>query len=402
MNRLSRTTLNALAADRILILDGAMGTMIQGYGLDEADFRGELLAEHPVDLKGNNDILNLTRPGVIADIYRAYLAAGADIITTNTFNGTSIAQADYRTAHLVRDINLAAARLAREAADEATRTHPDRPRFVAGSLAPTNRTCSISPDVKDPGLRNITFAELVDAYAEEAEALLDGGADILLIETIFDPLNAKAAVFAVRELLDGRGTARLAGLDLRHHHRHQRAHADRPDARGVLDLAAPRRPGGLRPELRPGRGRAAAVRPEIATAGRHPGLRPSQRRPAQRTGRLRRDARADGGPPRRIRAARPGQHRRRLLRHDARLHQGHRRRGAGLPPRRIPDRRRGTFLAGLEPLRSGEDSLFVNIGERTNVAGSKKFARPDPRGRPRGGAGGRPPAGAAAAPRSST
>ena len=205
MAKLTRTQLTAMAAERILVLDGAMGTMIQSYGLDEAAFRGELLADHPLDLKGNNDILCLTRPDVVGEIYRSYLAAGADIITTNTFNGTSVAQQDYGTTHLVRDLNIAAARLAREACDEYTAEDPDRPRFVAGSLAPTNRTCSISPDVNDPGHRNITFEELVIAYGEEAEALLDGGADILMVETIFDPLNAKAAVFAVRDILRRRG-----------------------------------------------------------------------------------------------------------------------------------------------------------------------------------------------------
>ena len=207
--RLTRAELNRLAAERILVLDGAMGTMIQSHGLQEADFRGgalsDQLADHPCDLAGNNDLLCLTRPDVITGIHRGYLHAGADIITTNTFNGTSVAQGDYGTAHLVRDINLAAARLAREAADEYTAANPDRPRFVAGSLAPTNRTCSLSPDVNDPGLRNITFNELVTAYDEEAEALLDGGADLLMIETVFDPLNAKAAVFAVRGLLARRG-----------------------------------------------------------------------------------------------------------------------------------------------------------------------------------------------------
>ena len=154
--KLTRENLTRMAAERILVLDGAMGTMIQTHELGEADFRGKLLADHPADLKGNNDILNLTQPEVISGIYRGYLQAGADIITTNTFNGTSVAQSDYHTSHLVRDINFAAAKLAREAADEFTAANPDRPRFVAGSLAPTNRTCSISPDVNNPGHRNIT------------------------------------------------------------------------------------------------------------------------------------------------------------------------------------------------------------------------------------------------------
>jgi len=192
MLRLTRNELNRMARERILILDGAMGTMIQTFELDEAAFRGDLLKDHDHDLKGNNDILCLTQPDVITDIYRSYLAAGADIITTNTFNGTSVAQSDYGTAHLVTDLNVAAAKLAREACDDFTKQNPDRPRFVAGSLAPTNRTCSISPDVNNPGHRNITFNELVISYGEEAEALLDGGVDILIVETVFDPLNARS------------------------------------------------------------------------------------------------------------------------------------------------------------------------------------------------------------------
>ncbi|WP_257283231.1 methionine synthase, partial [Endozoicomonas sp. SESOKO1] len=196
-----------LLEKRILILDGAMGTMIQGYKLGEADYRGERFASHSCDVKGNNDLLVLTRPDIIQQIHREYLEAGADILETNTFNATTIAMADYRMEDLVPEINREAARLAREVADEFTRANPDKPRFVAGVLGPTNRTASISPDVNNPGYRNTSFNRLVTAYQQAARALIEGGADILLIETIFDTLNAKAAIFAVRDLFDQLGFA---------------------------------------------------------------------------------------------------------------------------------------------------------------------------------------------------
>lgn len=188
---------------RIVVIDGAMGTMIQRYKLGEADFRNDALREHPKDLKGDNDLLSITRPDVIREIHAQYLAAGADIIETNTFGATTIAQEDYDLAHLAREMNLASARVAREAADAAAT--PDKPRFVAGALGPTPRTASISPDVNDPGARNITFDQLREAYREQAEALLDGGVDLFLVETIFDTLNAKAAIFALDELMEARG-----------------------------------------------------------------------------------------------------------------------------------------------------------------------------------------------------
>ncbi len=197
--------LASLLRKRILVMDGAMGTMIQGHRLDEAGYRGACLAGHGHDLKGDNDVLVLTQPGVIREIHDAYLAAGADMIETNTFNATAIAQADYRLEGRVRDINIAAAKIARERADDWTRRTPDRPRFVAGALGPTNRTASISPDVNDPGARNIRFDELAAAYGEAAEALAEGGADLFLVETIFDTLNGKAALFALESLFERLG-----------------------------------------------------------------------------------------------------------------------------------------------------------------------------------------------------
>ena len=197
--------LDALLRERILILDGALGTMIQGYRLSESDYRGERFADHPQDLKGNNDLLVLTQPAVIRSIHTEYLAAGADVIETNTFNSTAVAQADYRLQHVVHELNLEAAKLARAAADECTAKDSSRPRFVAGALGPTNRTASISPEVNDPGFRNTSFDELRSAYAEAARGLIEGGVDILLLETIFDTLNAKAAIFAIEEVFEQKG-----------------------------------------------------------------------------------------------------------------------------------------------------------------------------------------------------
>jgi 5-methyltetrahydrofolate--homocysteine methyltransferase len=195
--------LQQLLAQRILILDGAMGTMIQRLRLGEADYRGERFVDHPKDLKNNGELLSLTRPDVIRDIHEGYLAAGADIIETNTFGATRIAQDDYGLGDLVSEMNFASARIAREAADKFTA--PGRPRFVAGALGPTPKTASISPDVNDPGARNVDFEQLRASYYEQVEALVRGGVDILLIETIFDTLNAKAALFAIDEFFEASG-----------------------------------------------------------------------------------------------------------------------------------------------------------------------------------------------------
>ncbi len=200
--------LTRLLEERILILDGAMGTMIQACKLAEADYRGPALCglhDHSRDLKGDNDLLVLTRPDVVRSIHDDFLDAGADIIETNTFNATSIAQADYGLENRVREINLAAARLARERADAWTAKTPDKPRFVAGALGPTNRTATLSPDVNDPGFRNVSYDDLVAAYTEAIDGLVEGGVDLLLVETVFDTLNAKAALFAIEQYFDQHG-----------------------------------------------------------------------------------------------------------------------------------------------------------------------------------------------------
>lgn len=187
---------------RILVLDGAMGTMIQQYKLEEEDFRKGWFEDHDSSLKGNNDLLSLTRPEIIKTIHGKYFEAGADIVETNTFSGTWIAQADYGLEKYAYDINFHGAKLAKEAADEFTAKNPNKPRFVAGSIGPTNRTASISPDVNDPAFRNISYDELVDAYKEQTKGLIDGGSDVLLVETVFDTLNAKAALFAIQTVYE--------------------------------------------------------------------------------------------------------------------------------------------------------------------------------------------------------
>jgi 5-methyltetrahydrofolate--homocysteine methyltransferase len=196
-----------LLKERILVLDGAMGTMIQRHKLEESDFRGERFKNHPSPLKGNNDLLSITRPDIIKDIHMQYLEAGADVIETNTFSSTTIAQADYHLEPLAYELNYQSAKIAKEAADEFTQRDPSKPRFVAGALGPTNKTASLSPDVNNPGYRAVTFDDLRIAYKEQAKGLIDGGADLLLIETIFDTLNAKAALFAVQELFEEMGTS---------------------------------------------------------------------------------------------------------------------------------------------------------------------------------------------------
>ena len=198
------STIQEAIKKRILVLDGAMGTMLQRYNFSEEDFRGEQFKDFPHSLKGNNDLLSLTQPQAIKDVHALYFEAGADIVETNTFSGTTIGMADYHLEEYVYQLNYESAKIAREVADEFTAKNPDKPRFVAGSIGPTNRTASMSPDVNDPGYRAVTFDDLRIAYKQQVEALLDGGVDLLLVETIFDTLNAKAALFAIEEVKEER------------------------------------------------------------------------------------------------------------------------------------------------------------------------------------------------------
>lgn len=199
-NPQNAATLDRLMSERILVLDGAMGTMIQEFELSEADFRGQRFTDHPLPLRGNNDLLTLTQAEKIAGIHRAFLQAGADLVETNTFNSTGISQADYGMEHLVRELNFTAAQLARAEADRITARTPEKPRFVVGSIGPTNRTASLSPDVNRPDFRNVSFADLRETYAEAALGLMEGGADILMVETVFDTLNCKAALVAIDDV----------------------------------------------------------------------------------------------------------------------------------------------------------------------------------------------------------
>ena len=360
-------------ASRILVLDGAMGTMIQDYRLAEADYRGARFADHPAPQKGNNDLLSLTQPDIVRDIHAAYLAAGADIVETNTFNSTAIAMADYLMEDAVYDLNLASARIAREAADAQAALTPARPRFVAGVLGPTNRTASISPDVNDPGFRNADFDMLAAAYREAASGLVDGGADFLLVETVFDVLNCKAAIFAAQSVFDERGV----GLPIM--------------VSGTITDASGRTLTGQTPEafvnsiahadplvvgLNCALG-AAQLRPYIeeiarcseAFVGCHPnaGLpnafggydqTPEEMRAVLKefadSGFVNLVGGCCGTTPAHIAAIA-----------DA---------VAGVPARTPPSRTPVCRLSGLEPLGIEPGSLFVNVGERTNVTGSARFA----------------------------
>jgi 5-methyltetrahydrofolate--homocysteine methyltransferase len=369
-----RDTLDRLLAERILIIDGATGTMIQRHGLGEEEFRGERLREHPHPLRGNNDILTLTRPDVVSGVHQAFLEAGADVIETNTFSSTAVAQADYGTGHLVRELNVEAARLARAAADEWTARTPERPRFVAGAIGPTNRMLSISPDVNDPAARSITFDELRAAYVEQVRGLVEGGADLLLIETIIDTLNAKAAIMAIEEVADETGVHPPVMISATITDRSGRilsgqtieafwisvAHA-RPFCVGInCALGAA--------EMRP----YMAELSRVATCWTHcypnAGLPNAfgeyDEGPAETSGEL--GAFAEGGlvnmmggccgtTPDHIRAIAAA--------------------AEGRAPRARPVPVPLTRLSGLEPLEVRPDANFLMIGERTNVTGSKRFAR---------------------------
>jgi len=359
--------------ERILVLDGASGTFMQGQGLEEADFRGDRFADHPRDLKGANDLLCLTQPEVVREMHHQYLAAGADIITTNTFNATRMSMADYALEPWVAEINEAAARLAREACDEAEAADA-RPRYVLGSLGPTSRTASLSPDVNDPGARNVSFAELAEAYLESARGLAAGGADIMAIETIFDTLNAKAAIFAVETLWDELGfrlpllisgtitdaSGRTLNGQTVEAFWNTVRHA-RPLAVG-LNCAL----GGdqLRPYAQELAGLAdtfLSLYPNAGLPNAFGGYDEAPEHTSGVLGSLARDGALNivggccGTGPDHVRAIRAAV--------------------AGVAPREVPVIEPRTRLAGLDALSIGPESLFVNIGERTNVTGSRKFAR---------------------------
>jgi 5-methyltetrahydrofolate--homocysteine methyltransferase len=364
--------LHTEAAKRLLIIDGAMGTMVQTYGLTEADYRGPRFAGWSRDLKGNNDLLILTRPDVVGGIHRAYLDAGADIVETATFNSTRISMADYGMQEIVRELNVEGAKLARRVCDE-FEAKDGRPRWVAGVLGPLNRTASLSPDVNDPGARNIHFAELVEAYVEATEGLLDGGADIILIETIFDTLNAKGAIFAVEQVFEQRGArvpVMISGTITDASGRTLTGQTTEAFWNSVMH-AKPFSVGlncalGAK-ELRAYVQELARIADCYVTVHPNAGL-PNEmggydETPAYTSSILREFAQSGlvnvvggccGTTPAHIKAIA-----------DA---------VQGLPPRAIPEIPKRLRLSGLEPLVIGPDSNFVNVGERTNVTGSKKFA----------------------------
>jgi 5-methyltetrahydrofolate--homocysteine methyltransferase len=363
----------ALLKERLVILDGAMGTMIQGYGLNEAQFRGERFAEWRSDLRGNNDLLALTQPDIIAAIHREYLLAGADVICTNTFNSSAISQADYGMEGLVGELNLQAARLARRVADEVA-AETGRPRFVAGTLGPTSRTASLSPDVNDPGFRNINFDELVAAYSLATRALIDGGVDIILIETIFDTLNAKAALFAVRSMQDDMGVdlpiivsgtiSDASGRTLSGQTTEAFWNSIRHARPAVVGLNCAL--GGK--QLRPYIEELARIADTYVCAYPNAGLPNAfgeyDETPQQTAAILAEFAASGflnmvggccGTTPEHICV---------MVRAIA-----------GIPAREVPQMARACRLSGLEPLNIDADSLFVNVGERTNVTGSAKFRK---------------------------
>ncbi len=366
--------LHAALKERILILDGGMGTMIQSYKLQEADYRGQRFADYHMDIAGNNDLLCITQPRVIRDIQRAYLEAGADIIETNTFNSTRISMADYDMEDLSHELNLAAARLARELCDEMTAETPDKPRFVAGVLGPTSRTCSISPDVNDPGARNVTFDELVENYLESMDGLVQGGADLILIETIFDTLNAKAAVFAVQQYFDQVGfelpimisgtitdaSGRTLSGQTTEAFYNSLAHA-RPLSMGLNCALGAR-------ELRQYVQELSRVANCYVSAHPNAGL-PNEFGEYDQTagemaeiveefaasGFLNIIGGCCGTEPAHIKKIAEVV--------------------AKYPPRQIPEIEPACRLSGLEPFNITRNSLFVNVGERCNVTGSARFKK---------------------------
>ncbi|MDA0188835.1 MAG: methionine synthase [Proteobacteria bacterium] len=366
--------LSTLLKQRILVLDGAMGTMIQRHGLTEKDYRGTRFADHPHDLKGNNDLLLLTRPEIIKGIHTEYLAAGADILETNTFNATAISQADYKLEPIVHELNVAGARLAREVCDEFTAKNPAKPRFVAGVLGPTSRTGSISPDVNDPGYRNVTFDELVETYTEAIRGLTDGGADLLLVETVFDTLNAKAALFAIEQFFDNAGRrwpVMISGTITDASGRTlsgQTAEAFWNSLNHIRPLSFGLNCALGAKELRQYVEELSRVCDCFISAHPNAGL-PNAFGGYDETPEQLAEEVADwakhgfvnivggccGTSPDHIAA---------IAKHVD-----------GVKPRAIPEVEKKLRLSGLEPFNVGKDSLFVNVGERTNVTGSKAFAR---------------------------
>lgn len=361
-------------AQRILILDGGMGTMIQSYRLEEADYRGRRFADWPSDVKGNNDLLLLTQPKIIAEIEKAYLDAGADILETNTFNATRVSQADYGMEEITYELNLAGARVAREVADAKTLETPDRPRFVAGVLGPTSRTCSISPDVNNPGYRNVTFDELVENYTEATRGLIEGGADLILIETIFDTLNAKAAIFAVQGVFEEVGIelpimisgtiTDASGRTLSG----QTTEAFWNSVRHAQPISVGLNCALGAKELRPYVEELATKADTFVSAHPNAGLPNAfgeyDESPEQMAAVVEEFAASGllnivggccGTTPAHIQAIAEA-----VGRHA---------------PRQLPDIPKACRLSGLEPFTISRESLFVNVGERTNITGSAKFAR---------------------------
>jgi 5-methyltetrahydrofolate--homocysteine methyltransferase len=369
-----KTQLTELLKKRILIIDGAMGTMIQQHKLEEADYRGERFADFEHDVKGNNDLLVLTQPHIIQGIHAQYLEAGADILETNTFNGTQVSMADYHMEHLVSEINITAARLAREVCDEYTAKNPDKPRFVAGVLGPTSRTCSISPDVNDPAFRNVTFDELVENYVQATHALIEGGSHIILIETVFDTLNCKAAIFAVKTVFEQLGyelplmisgtitdaSGRTLSGQTAEAFWNSVRHADLLSVGFNCALGAD----AMRPHVKTIGDKADIFVSAHPNAGLPNAFGEYDETPEQTAEFIREFAESGlinitGG----CCGTTPA--------HIAAIYNAVK----DFAPRQIPEIEPACRLSGLEPFNITNDSLFVNVGERTNVTGSKKFAR---------------------------
>ena len=374
MAKSTQHILESHLAERILIFDGAMGTMIQGYSLSEADFRGERFADHGQQVAGNNDVLSLTRPDVIEEIHRAFLEAGADIIETNTFSAQAISQADYGMQHLVHELNVASAQIARRAADDYSRRDAQRPRFVAGSMGPTNAALSLSPEVDNPGYRTLTFDTLKEAYKEQARGLVEGGVDFLLPETTFDTLNLKACIVAIEELFEELGRRLPVVLSLTITDRSGRTLSGQTlDAAWISIAHAKPFAVGLNcalgaTDMRPYIEELATIAPVYVSCYPNAGLPNAfgeyEEQPAQTAAVLKEFAAAGwlniaggccGTRPEHIRAIAEAL--------------------AGMPPRQRPAPRPYTRFSGLEPLVLRPDSNFTMIGERTNVTGSRRFAK---------------------------